>query len=34
VLAFLVNFALANFEGIFGLFADKRYGYGPAQVAR
>jgi MFS transporter, DHA1 family, multidrug resistance protein len=32
VLAFLVNFALANFEGIFGLFADKRYGYGPAQV--
>ncbi len=31
-LAFLVNFALANFEGIFGLFADKRYGYGPAQV--
>jgi MFS transporter, DHA1 family, multidrug resistance protein len=32
ILAFLVNFALANFEGIFGLFADKRYGYGPAQV--
>ncbi len=32
MLAFLVNFALANFEGIFGLFADKRYGYGPAQV--
>lgn len=32
VLAFLVNFALANFEGIFGLVADKRYGYGPAQV--
>ena len=32
VLAFLVNFALANFEVIFGLFADKRYGYGPAQV--
>jgi DHA1 family multidrug resistance protein-like MFS transporter len=26
LLAFLVNFALANFEGIFGLFADKRYG--------
>jgi DHA1 family multidrug resistance protein-like MFS transporter len=32
VLAFLVNFALANFEGIFGLFADKAYHYGPTQV--
>lgn len=32
ILAFLVNFSLASFEGIFGLFADKRYGYGPAQV--
>ena len=32
LLAFLVNFALANFEGIFGLFADKAYHYGPAQV--
>jgi MFS transporter, DHA1 family, multidrug resistance protein len=32
MLAFLVNFALASFEGIFGLFADKRYGYGPEQV--
>jgi MFS transporter, DHA1 family, multidrug resistance protein len=31
-LAFLVNFALANFEGIFGLFADKAYHYGPTQV--
>jgi DHA1 family multidrug resistance protein-like MFS transporter len=31
-LAFLVNFALANFEGIFGLFADHRYNYGPQQV--
>ncbi len=31
-LAFIVNFALANFEGIFGLFAAHRYGYGPAQV--
>ena len=31
-LAFLVNFALANFEGIFGLYADARYEYGPAQV--
>jgi MFS transporter, DHA1 family, multidrug resistance protein len=32
VLAFLVNFALSSFEGIFGLYADKAYGYGPAQV--
>ena len=31
-LAFLVNFALASFEGIFGLYADKRYGFGPAEV--
>lgn len=31
-LAFLVNFALANFEGIFGLYADHRYGYSPGQV--
>lgn len=31
-LAFLVNFALANFEGVFGLYADARYNYGPAEV--
>jgi DHA1 family multidrug resistance protein-like MFS transporter len=31
-LAFMVNFALANFEGIFGLYADQRLGYGPQQV--
>ena len=31
-LAFLVNFALANFESIFGLYADVRYGYGPQEV--
>ena len=31
-LAFLVNYALANFEGIFGLYADHRFGYGPQQV--
>jgi MFS transporter, DHA1 family, multidrug resistance protein len=31
-LAFLVNFGLANFEGIFGLYAKNRYGYGPGQV--
>lgn len=32
LLAFLVNFALANFEGVFALFADHAYGYSPAQV--
>ncbi len=31
-LAFLVNFALSNFEGIFGLYAKERYAYGPEQV--
>lgn len=31
-LAFLVNFALANFEGIFGLYAARRFAYGPGQV--
>jgi MFS transporter, DHA1 family, multidrug resistance protein len=31
-LAFLVNFGLANFEGIFGLYAKDRYAYGPEQV--
>ncbi len=31
-LAFLVNFGLANFEGIFGLYAQKRYAYGPTEV--
>lgn len=31
-LAFIINFALANFEGVFGLFAAHRYGYGPGQV--
>ena len=31
-LAFLVNFGLANFEGIFGLYTKERYGYGPTQV--
>lgn len=32
ILAFLVNFGLANFEGIFGLYAKHRYEYGPEQV--
>lgn len=31
-LAFLVNFAMANFEGIFGLYAKERFDYGPQQV--
>lgn len=31
-LAFLVNFALANFESVFGLYADARYNYGPQEV--
>lgn len=31
-LAFLVNFGLANFEGIFGLYAQERFGYGPSEV--
>jgi DHA1 family multidrug resistance protein-like MFS transporter len=31
-LAFLVNFGLTNFEGIFGLYALERYGYGPQEV--
>lgn len=31
-LAFLVNFGLANFEGIFGLYAKDRFSYGPEQV--
>jgi DHA1 family multidrug resistance protein-like MFS transporter len=32
VLAFLLAFGLASFEGIFGLYAAERYGYGPQQV--
>ena len=31
-LAFLVSFGLSNFEGIFGLYAQMKYSYGPAQV--
>ena len=31
-LAFLVNFGLANFEGIFGLYTKLRYNYGPSEV--
>lgn len=31
-LAFLVNFGLASFEGIFGLYTKERYLYGPEQV--
>lgn len=32
ILAFLQNFALANFEGVFGLYAQKRYAYNATQV--
>jgi DHA1 family multidrug resistance protein-like MFS transporter len=32
VLAFLVSFGLSNMEGIFGLFALERFGYGPKEV--
>jgi DHA1 family multidrug resistance protein-like MFS transporter len=31
-LVFLMNFALTSFEGVFGLYAEHRYAYGPAQV--
>ncbi|MGQ9516605.1 MAG: MFS transporter, partial [Anaerolineae bacterium] len=31
-LAFLLSFALTNFEAIFGLYALRRYGYGAEQV--
>ncbi len=32
ILAFTVMFALTNFEGIFGLYAQYRYNYDPVQV--
>jgi len=32
LLALLMSFGLTNFEGIFGLFALERFGYGPQQV--
>ena len=32
ILAFLHNFALTNFEGIFGLYAQQRFNYGPREV--
>ena len=32
ILAFLVSFSLTNFEGVFGLYAFKRYQYGPETV--
>lgn len=32
VLAFVLSFALTNFEGIFGLYVLNRFGYGPQQV--
>jgi DHA1 family multidrug resistance protein-like MFS transporter len=30
--SFLVSFGLTSFEGVFGLYAMERYGYGPARV--
>ncbi len=32
VLAFLLNFGLTNFEGVFGLYAKDRFGYGTLEV--
>jgi DHA1 family multidrug resistance protein-like MFS transporter len=32
MLSFLVSFGLSNMEGVFGLFALKRFGFGPSQV--
>lgn len=32
VLAFLNNFALTNFEGIFGMYAQLRFNYGPETI--
>ena len=32
LLSFLLSFGLTNFEGVFGLYALERYGYGPEQV--
>lgn len=32
VMAFLVNFGLTSFEGIFGLYALERYSFGPQEV--
>jgi len=32
ILAFLNNFALTNFEGIYSMYAQKRYNYGPATI--
>ena len=32
VLSFLISFGMTNFEGVFGLYALERYGYGTKQV--
>jgi DHA1 family multidrug resistance protein-like MFS transporter len=32
ILAFLLAFGLTNFEGVFGLYASRKYGYGPQDV--
>ena len=31
-LAFMISFAMTNFESIFGLYAERRFGYGISQV--
>lgn len=33
VMAFLLSFALTNYEGVFSLYALERFGYGPQRVA-
>ncbi len=32
ILAFLLTFGLTNFEGVFGLYASRKYDYGPQDV--
>jgi DHA1 family multidrug resistance protein-like MFS transporter len=32
ILSFLLSFGLTNFEGVFGLYAARKYAYGPQQV--
>lgn len=34
LLAFLLSFGLTNFEGVFGLYALERFGYGPHRWGR
>ena len=32
IAAFLINFAMTNFEGIYAYYAKDRYGYGPEMI--